>query len=90
MNTREQTRVREQGTQVTNPKDGIERINAIRQIVTEKQYAKVDGVMVDLFSASGIITVYDNIKEEQQVKFRNLPVYRMVDIAFTILNKVTA
>ena len=41
MNTKEQTRVREQGTKVTNPQDGIERINAVRQIVTDYQYAKL-------------------------------------------------
>lgn len=85
MNTREQTRVREQGTIVTNPKNGIERINALREIVKECQYAKVDGVMVDLYSASAIIKVYDNINEENQAKFRNLPVQRMVGIAFKVL-----
>ena len=87
MDTREQTRTRVQGTQVTNPASGIERINAIRQIVTEKQYAKIDGIMVDLFSASAIIGVYDNINETHQAKYRELPVYRMADIAFKIMNK---
>ncbi|MBE3036950.1 MAG: hypothetical protein IMZ70_07730 [Candidatus Atribacteria bacterium] len=88
MREREQTRVREQGTVVTNPKTGIERIDAIRQIVTEKQYAKVDGVMVDLFSASAIINVYDNINGTHQAKYRELPVQRMVDIAFKVMDKV--
>ncbi len=87
MDNKEQTRTREQGTQVTNPKDGLERINAIRQIVTDKQYAKVDGIMVDLYSASAIINVYDNINDVQKDKFRNLPTARMADIAFKVLNK---
>lgn len=87
MNTREQTRVREQGTIVTNPATGIERINAVRQIVTDSQYAKIDGIMVDLFSASAIIRVYDAINEANQVKYRNLPVHKMAEIAFKIMSK---
>ena len=47
----EPTRIREQGTIVTLPKSKTERIVAIRQIVAEKQYAKVDGCMIDLYSA---------------------------------------
>ena len=88
MNTKEQTRVREQGTKVTNPQDGIERINAVRQIVTDCQYAKIDGIMLDLYSASAIIKVYDNLNEPNQIKYRGLPVYRMGEIAFKLLNKV--
>jgi hypothetical protein len=79
--------VREQGTIVTNPQDGIERIKAVRQIVEAKQYAKIDGIMVDLFSASAIINVYDNINEANQTKYRGLPVYKMADIAFKLMSK---
>jgi hypothetical protein len=87
MNTREQTRVREQGTIVTNPADGLQRINAVRQIVTDSQYAKIDGIMLDLFSASAILKVYDNINEANKVKYSSMPVYRMAEIAFKIMNK---
>jgi hypothetical protein len=83
--TREQTRVREQGTIVTNPQDGIERIKAVRQIVEAKQYAKIDGIMVDLFSASAIINVYDNINEANQIKYRNCNVSKMANIAFKLM-----
>ena len=87
MNTREQTRVREQGTIVTNPKTGVERIEALRQIVRDSQYAKIDGIMVDLFSASAIIGIYDRISEANQAKYREMPVYKMADIAFKLMEK---
>jgi hypothetical protein len=87
MNLKEQTGIREQGTIVTNPKDSIERINAVRQIVTNSQYAKIDGIMLDLFSASAIIKVYDAINEANQIKYRSLPVYKMADIAFKLMSK---
>lgn len=88
MNIKEQTRIREQGTHVTNPKNGAERIEALRQIVNDKQYAKIDGIMVDLFSASAILNIYDNLNETNQDKYKELPAYRMADIAFKIMNKV--
>lgn len=57
------TRTREQGTRVTMPTTSAERIAAVRQIVTEHQYAKIDGVMVDGFSASAIMAVYAALNE---------------------------
>lgn len=87
----EQTRIREHGTHVTNtanfPDSGIARIDALRQIMSEKQYAKIDGVMVDLFTASAIIGIYDKLNEANQSKYRNLIVSRMADIAFKIMSK---
>ena len=86
---RETTRVREQGTIVTMPCEfndpGIARINAIHQVVTDKQYAKIDGIMVDLFSASTIMAVYNAINETNQAKFRNMPVARMASVAFKVM-----
>jgi hypothetical protein len=82
------TRTRINGTQITQPKDGPERINAIRQIVKQHQYAKVDGVMVDGFTASGIIQVYDALNEEQKARYRNFHVSEMADIMWKVSKKV--
>jgi len=40
-----------------------------------------------MFSASGIVTVYDAIKKESQEKFEKMSLYRMVHVAFSVLNK---
>jgi hypothetical protein len=89
MYTEEKTRVREQGTIVTNPADfddaGLARINALKQIVEAKQYAKIDGIMVDLFSASAIVNVYNALNEDNQVKYRNCNVVKMSNIAFKLM-----
>lgn len=86
---REQTRIREQGTIVTNPGNfndpGMARIEAVRQIVERKQYAKVEGCMVDLYSASAIVKVHDALNAENQVRYRNLDIRKMASIAFKLL-----
>jgi hypothetical protein len=80
------SRTREQGTHETlagNPQD---RINAIRQIVNDCQYAKVDGTMIDLFTASTICQVYDALNDENKIKFASLPAYKMGTIAFKLVS----
>lgn len=78
------TRTREQGTKVTRSKSPEEKISAIRRVVEECQYAKIDGIMVDLFSASAIISVYNAIGDENKVKFASMPIQRMKTIAFKL------
>jgi len=88
MRTREITRTREQGTETTNTcqfdDKGQARIDAVRRIVERSQYSKIDGVMVDLFSASTIVSVYDALGTDNQAKFRTFPVGRMASIAFKL------
>jgi hypothetical protein len=85
MRAEEPTRVRNQGTVVTRPKTPEERIAAIRRIVTEGQYAKVDGTMIDLFSASAVIGVYDKLNPENQAKYAAMPAGKMALVAFKLL-----
>lgn len=84
MDTREQTRIRKHGTYVTMPTSPNERLAAIRRIVTECDYGKVDGVMVDLFTANAICVVYDQLNPVNQHKFSSLPAYRMAEIALKL------
>jgi hypothetical protein len=83
----EHSRVRENGTVVTLPVNGEERIAALRRILSEKQYAKIDGIMVDLFSASYVIAVFDKLNPQNQTKYASLPVAQMASIAFKLANK---
>jgi hypothetical protein len=86
---REPSRIREQGTIVTNPTQeadhGTARINAFRQIVERGQYAKIDGMMVDLFSASAVVKVYDALNETNQAKYRTVNAAKMASIAFQLI-----
>ena len=85
MNNREISRVREKGTIVTSPKTGLERIQALRGIVKRCQYAKIDGQMIDLFSANAIVQIYDALSLENQVKYRNMTAPKMAHIAFKLM-----
>jgi hypothetical protein len=79
------TRKREQGTIETiagNPQD---RINAIKSVVDNKSYAKIDGTMIDLTTAHVIMTVYNAINDTNKAKFANMPAGRMGTIAYGLI-----
>lgn len=76
------TTIRVHGTHVTESKDGLERIEAARKIVERKQYAKIDGIMVDLFSASAIVAVYDALNDKNKEMYLKLSISSMAKVAF--------
>ena len=85
MDSREPSRVREQGTVVQRCVTGAERIEACRQIVAECQYRKIDGVMVDLFSAGAIVEVDEALSESNRVMFRALSIGSMASVAMQLI-----
>jgi len=62
-------------------------VEAIRRIVQENQYAKVDGTMIDLFTASVIISVFDALSDANKAKFAAMPAGQMGLLAFKVLKK---
>ena len=70
------------GLDFDNPKEA-----QLRQIVSDKQRGKVEGVMVDLFTASAIVSVLDAVNETNKEKLLALPVDRMATIAFNMMKK---
>jgi hypothetical protein len=78
----EPTRVRQHGQRVTRTQSGAERIEACRAILATGSFAKIDGVTVDLFSASAVIAVYDYLNADNKAKFERLPIVKMVRLAF--------
>ncbi len=76
------TTTRAHGTEVHTPATREERIAAFRRIVEQKQYAKIDGVMIDLFSASAVVKVYDALNETNRAMFAEFPAPKMVRVAF--------
>jgi hypothetical protein len=65
-------------------------VDDLRQIVNRRTAGKVDGQMVDLFSASAILSIYDALSEENQAKYRAMPIRRMAAVAFALREKVRA
>jgi hypothetical protein len=67
-----------------------EKLSRIRQIAETKNYQMVGGVLIDVFSASAIIAVYDKLeKTKNKLKFLSYSPYKMAEMAFRLLNKVT-
>jgi hypothetical protein len=84
-NPRELSRVRQHGTRVTATGTPAARMAALRQIVAESQYAKIDGTMVDLYTASAIVQIYDALNDANRAKFASFPVGMMAKVAFKLM-----
>jgi len=66
---------------------GEEGIRQCRTIIESASFAKINEVMVDTFSASAILTVYDNVSDVVKQRIVTMPVSQITDIAFRILAK---
>jgi hypothetical protein len=70
-------------------------IQVARRIVKNKQFEKVKDpvskkkMALDMFSASGIVKVYDNLGDKNKSQFVSLPLPKMVDMTFKLLKKVS-
>jgi hypothetical protein len=60
-----------------NPKE-----DAIRQVVAQSTAAEVDGVPLDLFSASAIVQVLDGLNPKNKEIYLQWPIERMKSFAF--------
>lgn len=87
----EPSRVRVGGRRVTNAAQAENpaqaRIDAFRKIVQEKSYSIIDGVTVDLFTASAVVKVYDALNEQNRAKFAACSVVKMVAITWKVLKQ---
>ena len=60
------------------------RIEKLRQIIAQKQYAKVDGVIVDLFTASSIIAIYDKAGPKIRKAIEDMPIEKVASISMRL------
>jgi len=77
-------RIRQGGTVETVAANGQDRIAAIRQVVADKQYAKIDNCMADLFTASIVLQVYDALNDVNKAKFAACEWPKMASIALKL------
>ena len=62
-------------------------LGQLRKIVSSQTMGKVDGMEVDLYTASAVTTLYDALSSENQAKFKKMPLAQMIDICLKILSK---
>ena len=62
-------------------------IDDMRDIVDNKQAKKIKGTMVDLFTASAVVQIYDKVNDSNKSKMENLPLPKLVDLAYKIMHR---
>lgn len=68
-------------------------MTSCKQIVEHKQYARLNGVMVDTFTASAIVSVDEwlgRVNPNAHAEFLTLDVRKMAAFAFKVMNRKRA
>jgi len=60
-------------------------IEQFRKIVSESQMGKIDGVKVDLYTASAVVKVYGALSPQNQEKLMSLPIKKMVNVVWKLI-----
>jgi hypothetical protein len=63
-------------------------IDELRLIVERKQFRFIHGVLVDLFTASAIVQIYDALSPDNQHRFMDFHITRIADITWKLFEKV--
>ncbi|MFI1996802.1 hypothetical protein [Actinoplanes sp. NPDC020271] len=65
-------------------------IDTLRRIVAEKQYLKIDGVLVDVWSASVTVAIWDQLYEDKRQRLLKLPSHELILRCIHIYASLTA
>ncbi|MEU5943799.1 hypothetical protein ABZ807_32650 [Micromonospora sp. NPDC047548] len=64
-------------------------IDTLRRIVADRQYAKIDGVLVDLWSASVTVLIWDLLVDDKRQRLLTLPSHELILRCVAIYTRVT-
>lgn len=64
-------------------------MDKVRKIVQDKSAAKIDGIMVDMFTASAIVQVYNKVNDANKAKMDgpNVKIGALVKIAHKVMGR---
>jgi hypothetical protein len=62
-------------------------IDQIKDIVKTKGAKKVDGVMIDLFTASAISQIYDKVNDANKQKMQKMKATQLANAAYKIMQR---
>ena len=65
--------------------DTPDREALLRRIVDEKQADHVEGQLVDLFTASAIVSILDGLNPTNRERYLSIPIENMAKIAFKMM-----
>jgi len=69
----------------TELQEGV--IDQVKDIAAKKQAKKINGVMVDMFTASAISKVYDAVNDANKAKMEKLPITKLADVAMKMMQR---
>ena len=59
----------------------------VLKIVEDKEFSKIGGVGVDLFTASFIKSVYDNVNDKNKKCMEDMSIANLIGMAQTLMSK---
>ena len=62
-------------------------IDKVKNIASKKSAAKIDGVTVDMFTASAISQIYDKVNDANKKKMEKLPITKLASLAMKMMQK---
>jgi len=62
-------------------------ISDVKDIVAKKQAKKIQGVMVDMFTASAISQIYDKVNDANKAKMDKLKITKLADLAMKLMKR---
>lgn len=65
-------------------------IDTLRRIIANRQHAKIDGVLVDLWSASVTVLIWDHLRDDKRQQLLALPSHELILRCVAIYTRVTA
>ena len=70
-------------------REGLEEavIADVKDIVAKKQAKKIQGVMVDMFTASAISQIYDKVNDGNKAKMDKLKITKLADLAMKLMKR---
>ncbi|MDG6108785.1 hypothetical protein Daura_06285 [Dactylosporangium aurantiacum] len=65
-------------------------IDTLRRIVTEHQHAKIDGVLVDVWSASVTVLIWDRLNDKHRQRLLTLPSHELILRCIAVYTRLTS
>ena len=59
----------------------------VLKVVEDKAFSKISGVAVDLFTASFIKSVYDNVNDKNRTCMEDMSIANLIGLAQTLMSK---
>ncbi|MDG4838346.1 hypothetical protein O7631_17645 [Micromonospora sp. WMMD967] len=65
-------------------------IDTLRRIIANQQHAKIDGILIDLWSASVTVLIWDQLRDDKRLQLLTLPSHELILRCIAIYTRLTA